>query len=40
VVAAAQLIGREWNALCAVSTATIVSLLLFLALVHKYLLGG
>lgn len=42
-VAAAQLIGQreiEWNALCAVSTATIVPLLLFFALVHKYLLRG
>lgn len=42
-VAAAQLIGQreiEWNALCAVSTATIVPLLLFFAFVHKYLLRG
>lgn len=42
-VAAAQLIGQreiEWNALCAVSTATIVPLLLFFGLVHKYLLRG
>lgn len=42
-VAAAQLIGQreiEWNALSAVSTATIVPLLLFFALVHKYLLRG
>ncbi|MBI4319614.1 MAG: carbohydrate ABC transporter permease [Chloroflexi bacterium] len=42
-VAAAQLIGQreiEWNALCAVSTATIVPLLAFFSLVHKYLLRG
>jgi multiple sugar transport system permease protein len=42
-VAAAQLIGQreiEWNALCAVSTATIVPLLFFFGLVHKYLLRG
>ncbi len=42
-VAAAQLIGQreiEWNELCAVSTATIIPLLLFFSLVHKYLLRG
>lgn len=42
-VAAAQLIGQreiEWNALCAVSTATIVPLLVFFGLVHKYLVRG
>jgi multiple sugar transport system permease protein len=42
-VAAAQLIGQreiQWNELCAVSTATIVPLLLFFGLVHKYLLRG
>lgn len=42
-VAAAQLIGQreiQWNELCAVSTATIVPLLLFFSLVHKYLLRG
>lgn len=42
-VAAAQLIGQreiQWNELCAVSTATIVPLLFFFGLVHKYLLRG
>ena len=42
-VAAAQLIGQreiQWNELCAVSTATIVPLLLFFGVVHKYLLRG
>ena len=42
-VAAAQLIGQreiQWNELCAVSTATIVPLLVFFALVHKYLVKG
>ena len=42
-VAAAQLIGQreiQWNELCAVSTATIVPLLAFFALVHKYLVKG
>jgi len=42
-VAAAQLIGQreiQWNELCAVSTATIVPLLCFFGLVHKYLLRG
>ncbi len=42
-VAAAQLIGQreiEWNQLCAVSTATIVPLLIFFSLVHKYLVRG
>ena len=42
-VAAAQLIGQreiQWNELCAVSTATIVPLLIFFGLVHKYLLRG
>jgi multiple sugar transport system permease protein len=42
-VAAAQLIGQreiQWNELCAVSTATIAPLLVFFALVHKYLVKG
>ncbi|HSB80666.1 MAG TPA: carbohydrate ABC transporter permease [Candidatus Methylomirabilis sp.] len=42
-VAAAQLIGQreiQWNELCAISTATIVPLLLFFGFVHKYLLRG
>jgi multiple sugar transport system permease protein len=42
-VAAAQLIGQreiQWNELCAVSTATILPLLIFFSLVHKYLLRG
>jgi multiple sugar transport system permease protein len=42
-VAAAQLIGQreiQWNELCAVSTATIVPLLVFFALVHRYLVRG
>jgi len=42
-VAAAQLIGQreiQWNELCAVSTATIVPLLVFFGFVHKYLLRG
>lgn len=42
-VAAAQLIGQQeiqWNELCAVSTATIVPLLVFFGLVHKYLVKG
>ena len=42
-VAAAQLIGQreiQWNELCAVSTATIVPLLIFFGVVHKYLLRG
>lgn len=42
-VAAAQLIGQreiQWNELCAVSTATIVPLLVFFALVHKHLVKG
>jgi multiple sugar transport system permease protein len=42
-VAAAQLIGQreiQWNELCAISTATILPLLFFFALVHKYLLRG
>lgn len=42
-VAAAQLIGQreiQWNELCAVSTATIVPLLIFFAFVHKYLVRG
>jgi multiple sugar transport system permease protein len=42
-VAAAQLIGQreiQWNELCAVSTATIVPLLVFFGVVHKYLLRG
>jgi multiple sugar transport system permease protein len=42
-VAAAQLIGHreiQWNELCAVSTATIIPLLAFFALVHKHLVKG
>lgn len=42
-VAAAQLVGQreiQWNELCAVSTATIVPLLVFFAFVHKYLVRG
>jgi multiple sugar transport system permease protein len=42
-VAAAQLIGQreiQWNELCAVSTATILPLLIFFSIVHKYLLRG
>jgi multiple sugar transport system permease protein len=42
-VAAAQLIGHreiQWNELCAVSTATILPLLAFFALVHKHLVKG
>jgi len=42
-VAAAQLIGQreiQWNELCAVSTATILPLLIFFSVVHKYLLRG
>jgi len=42
-VAAAQLIGQreiQWNELCAVSTAAILPLLIFFALVNKYLVRG
>jgi multiple sugar transport system permease protein len=42
-VAAAQFIGHreiQWNALCAVSTATIIPLLAFFAPVHTHLVKG